>query len=111
MFENRESFYKSKEWQNLLTNLKLERTNQEGKLICEYCGKEIAKKYDCIGHHKIPLNNNNINDYTISLNPDNIMLIHFKCHNAEHHRFGFELPKKVYIVYGAPCSRQINMGK
>ena len=32
------------------------------------------------------------------------MLIHFKCHNKVHHRFGYELPKKVYIVYGSPCA-------
>lgn len=104
MFANPHELYKSKEWQKLLEELKLERTNQEGHLICEYCGKEIVKAYDCIGHHKIPLNNANVNDYNISLNKDNIMLIHFKCHNAVHHRFGYELPKKVYIVYGSPCS-------
>ena len=104
MFENPHDLYKSKEWQQLLENLKLERVNEEGKLICEYCGEEIVKAYDCIGHHKIPLNNINVNDYNISLNPENIMLIHFKCHNKVHHRFGYELPQKVYIVYGSPCS-------
>ena len=104
MFANPHELYKSKEWQKLLEELKLERTNKDGQLICEYCGKEIVKTYDCIGHHKIPLNNVNVNDYNISLNKDNIMLIHFKCHNAVHHRFGYELPKKVYIVYGSPCS-------
>ena len=105
MFETPHDLYKSKEWQDLLQTLKLDRINEEGKLICEHCGKEIVKGYDCIGHHKIPLNSSNVNDYNISLNPDNIMLIHFKCHNAVHNRFGFELPKKVYIVYGSPCSR------
>lgn len=98
------SFYKTKEWQSLLQNLKLERVNDKGELLCEYCGKEIIKAYDCIGHHKIPLNEANVNDYNISLNPDNIMLIHFKCHNAVHNRFGYELPQKVFIVYGSPCS-------
>lgn len=104
MFSSPHDLYKSKEWQNLLEDLKLERVNAEGKLICEHCGEEIVKAYDCIGHHKIPLNNMNVNDYSISLNPDNIMLIHFKCHNKVHHRFGYELPKKVYIIYGSPCS-------
>ena len=104
MFENPHDLYKSKEWQQLLENLKLERENEEGKLICEFCGEEIVKAYDCIGHHKIPLNNINVNDYNISLNPENIMLIHFLCHNKVHHRFGYELPQKVYIVYGSPCS-------
>ena len=98
------NFYKSKEWLRLLQQLKLERVNEQGKLLCEYCGKEIVKAYDCIGHHKIPINEINANDYNISLNPDNIMLIHFNCHNKVHHRFGYELPQKVYIVYGSPCA-------
>jgi len=104
MFQNFHDLYKSKEWEKLLENLKLERVNKDGKLICEYCGEEIVKEYDCIGHHKVPLNNINVNDYNISLNPKMIMLIHFKCHNKVHHRFGYELPKKVYFVYGSPCS-------
>ena len=48
MFENAHDLYKSKEWQNLLKNLRLERVNDEEKLICEYCGEEIVKAYDCI---------------------------------------------------------------
>lgn len=98
------NFYKSKEWEQLLERLKLERVNSEGDLLCEHCGKVIIKKYDCIGHHKIELTDINVNDYNISLNPDNIMLIHFKCHNQIHERFGYERPRKVYIVYGSPCS-------
>ena len=104
MFSSPHDLYKSKEWQDLLEDLKLARVNEEGKLICEHCGEEIVKAYDCIGHHKIPLNNMNVNDYSISLNPEMIMLIHFKCHNKVHNRFGYELPKKVYIIYGSPCS-------
>ena len=97
------TFYKSKEWLNLLQVLKLERVNAEGKLICEHCGKELVKAYDIIGHHVIELNDTNVNDYNISLNPDNIQLIHFKCHNQIHERFGY-FNQKVYIVYGSPCS-------
>ena len=66
MFENPHDLYKSKEWQQLLENLKLERVNEEGKLICEYCGEKIVKAYDCIGHHKIPLNNINVNPFPMS---------------------------------------------
>lgn len=97
------TFYKSSEWKSLLQLLKLERVNEEGKLICEHCGKEMIKAYDIIGHHKIELNSNNVNDVNISLNPENIALIHFKCHNEIHERFGFE-KQKVYIVYGSPLS-------
>lgn len=98
-----DTFYKSKEWLSLLEQLKLERVNSEGELICAYCGKPIVKKYDCIGHHVDELTNANVNDYRISLNPDKIMLIHHKCHNKIHERFGY-LKQKVYIVYGSPCS-------
>lgn len=98
------NFYKSKEWEDLLEQLKLGRVNSEGEILCEYCHKPIVKKYDLIGHHKIELTDANVNDYDISLNPNNIMLIHFKCHNQIHERFGYEQPKKVYLVYGSPCS-------
>ena len=101
---NLDTFYKSKEWEQLLQSLKLERTNKKGELICEYCNKPLIKKYDIIGHHKQELTETNVNDYNISLNPDNIMLIHFKCHNIIHNRFGYEKPRKVYIVYGSPCA-------
>lgn len=98
------NFYKSKEWLNLLEKLKLERVNDNGELICEYCGKPITLKYDCIGHHVIHLTEANVNDYNISLNPNNIVLIHHKCHNIIHERFEGNRPKHVYIVYGSPCS-------
>lgn len=98
-----ENFYKSKQWWSLLDRLKIERLNEHGELICEYCGKPINKKYDCIGHHKIELTEDNVNDVAVSLNPDNIKLIHFKCHNKIHQRFdGF--CQQVYLVYGSPCS-------
>ena len=98
-----DNFYKSDEWISLLNVLKLERVSSDNLLYCEYCNKPIVKKYDCIGHHKIELTNINVNDYNISLNPENIMLIHHKCHNIIHQRFeGFK--QTVYIVYGSPCS-------
>ena len=65
------SFYRSKPWIDLMTVIRLERGN-----ICEHCGKPIVKKYDAIGHHKIELTEENVEDANISLNPDNIMLVH-----------------------------------
>lgn len=98
------TFYKSKEWENLIAILRLERINKEnGILYCEHCGKPLIHKYDIIAHHKIELTEANVNDVNISLNPDNIVLIHFKCHNEIHMRFGYE-QQKVYIVYGSPLS-------
>lgn len=97
------NFYKSDEWRNLLDILKDERS-VEGVLYCEHCGKPIVKAYDCIGHHKIELTEQNVNDYSVSLNPDNVMLVHHRCHNMIHERFGYVKPKQVYLVYGPPCS-------
>ena len=97
------NFYKSKEWQFLLRQIKLERVSEDGVLYCEHCGNPMTKAYDIIGHHKEELTEANVNNLEISLNPDNISLVDFICHNKIHERFGF-LQQKVYIVYGSPCS-------
>jgi len=98
-----ENFYKSDEWRGLRAMLMQERTNADGEIICAHCGKPIVKSYDCIGHHKIHLTDENVNDYRISLNPELVELIHFKCHNKEHKRFEGNR-QEVYLVYGSPCS-------
>lgn len=96
-------FYKSKEWEKLIEILKLERVDSSGQIICGYCGGVISKKYDCIGHHMEELTEQNVNDPQIALNPENVMLVHFSCHNKIHRRFeGFY--QQVYLVYGPPCS-------
>lgn len=107
-----DNFYKSDEWKAFIATLKIARVNDEGVIICEHCGKPIINKYDCIGHHKIHLTNKNVNDFNISLNPDNVILIHHRCHNQIHNRWtgwdgtkGHTFKKKrVYLVYGPPCS-------
>lgn len=99
-----DNFYQSKEWISLVAQLRIDRVNSEGELLCEYCNKPIITKYDCIGHHKIALTDNNVTDYNISLNEENIMLVHHKCHNRIHERFCGMKRKEVYLVYGAPCS-------
>lgn len=97
------NFYRSKKWERLIEVIKLERVNEDGEVICEHCGRAITKKYDCIGHHVIELDESNVNDPEIALNPENIKLVHFKCHNDIHQRFsGYK--KQVWLVYGAPCS-------
>lgn len=100
---NLNTFYQSKPFRKLVDALRLERTNEDGVLICERCGKPINRKYDCIAHHVIELNEDNVNDYNVSLNPDNIKLIHLRCHNEEHQRFG-GFHQDVYLVYGSPCA-------
>lgn len=89
-----------------MKSLRDERAQPDGTVICEHCGKPIVKAYDCIGHHMQELTDDNVDDVTISLNPDNVMLIHFRCHNEIHRRFGYNVrrQKKVFIVWGSPCS-------
>ncbi len=98
------SFYRSKDWQKLRDVIIAERMARDGDLICEYCHKAIVNRYDCIAHHKNILTSSNVNDYEVSLNPDNIQLVHHACHNQIHERFGYMPEKKVFIVWGSPCS-------
>lgn len=98
------TFYRSDEWQKLIAALKQERTNSDGFLICEHCGKPILKPYDAIAHHLQELTEENVNDYSISLNPENLAFVHHACHNRIHDRFEHRTMRQVFIVYGAPLS-------
>lgn len=97
------TFYRSKEWKNLLAQLKIERLNNKGEVICEYCGKPITRAYDIIGHHKEELTEENVNDFNVSLNPDNIAFVHHRCHNYIHNKLGYAV-RGVFLVYGAPLA-------
>lgn len=97
------NFYRSDEWENLLKVLKLERVDSQKNIICAHCGRPIIKAYDCIGHHVTELTEENYTDANISLNPDNIQLIHHKCHNIIHNKLGYA-QRQVFIVYGSPLS-------
>jgi hypothetical protein len=97
------NFYRSKEWESLLKILKLEKVDANGYIVCEHCGKPIVRAYDCIGHHKIYLTEENYTDVNISLNPYNIALVHHHCHNIIHDKLGYS-SRQVYIVYGSPLS-------
>lgn len=100
-----DTFYKSKEWVNLIKSIRLERVNSDGDVICEECGEPIVRAYDCIGHHKEELTEQNVNDAMVSLNPDNIRLVHHRCHNRIHKKFYYgEDTRQVYLVYGSPLS-------
>lgn len=97
------NFYKSKQWQKLLAVIKMDRVNEDGQIICDYCGKPIVNKYDCIGHHTIFLTEENVNDSDISLNPDLIQLVHHRCHSRIHNKLGYT-KREVFMVYGSPLS-------
>lgn len=104
MFNSTTHFYKSDEWERFRLMVIDDRKTDEGLVICEHCGQPILKPYDLILHHVDPITNENVNDYNISLNPENIMIVHHKCHNEIHERFGTFPSRHIYLVYGAPCS-------
>lgn len=107
VYKTASEFYTSKEWRGLRELLMNERVNEQGEIICAECGKPIVKQYDCIAHHVNEITAQNLNDPSVTLNPENILLVHMTCHNAIHNRFGGRLKswqRKVYYVYGAPCS-------
>lgn len=108
---NQKSFYRSRQWDAFRSVIIAERTDKDGFIHCAHCGKPILHKYDLIVHHKQELSEANVNDYSISLNPDNVECVCFRCHNRIHERFGFNttsapktVTKQVYIIYGSPCA-------
>lgn len=104
MFTSTEQFYKSKIWKERREQLYNERLNDKGELLCHHCGQPIVLKYDAILHHLIELTEENMNDWSISLADDNLVWLHFNCHNEIHQRFGFENKREIYLVYGSPLS-------
>lgn len=105
MFTSLQQFYNSQEWRQLRQMLIAERVNpDDGILYCQHSGKPLLNSFDIVAHHIKPLTMQNVNDYSISLNPDNILLVSQQAHNEIHARFGYCAQRKVYIVHGAPCS-------
>ena len=103
------TFYSSKEWLAFRDIVIHNRLNEEGISICEHCHKPIVKAYDLILHHIEELTEDNVNDVAISLNEDNIQIVHFGCHNKIHDRLGLSGDsKKVYLVYGPPLCGAID---
>ncbi len=114
-YENTGQFYRGDDWANCKAQVTLERL-KDGILYCEHCGKPILKNFNpnkrnnskaIVYHHIIYLTNNNVNDASISINPKNIMVLHWQCHNEVHERFigiAQKIERKVYLITGAACS-------
>ncbi len=104
-FQTLSQFYNSTEWRKFRQLLIAERTNKsDGMLYDEFSGKPLLKSYDIVLHHKTPLTMQNVNDASISLNPENILIVSQKSHNEIHSRFGYCAERKVYYVYGSACA-------
>lgn len=96
------AFYTGKPWRELSFTLK---TAAHGK--CQRCGTIVEDMKYLIGHHKVELTEENVDDPSVSLNPVLIEIICLTCHNKEHRRFGHV--KRVFIVWGSPMSGKSTM--
>ena len=103
MFNNLNEFYHSSEWLKFREVLILERTGSDGFVRDEVTKKPILKRYDIILHHIEPLTEENVFDYNISLNPENIMIVSHRTHNKIHDKLGHSR-REVFVVYGSPLS-------
>jgi hypothetical protein len=104
MFTSLAQFYNSDEWKNTRAKIIDERQDENGFVRCEHSGVILNNSYEIIAHHIKPLTMDNVNDFAVSLNPSNIMLVSHRAHNEIHARFGHCTERKIYYVYGAPCS-------
>lgn len=96
-------FYRSKEWRDFREVIIAQRTAEDGFVYDEITGKRIVKPYDIILHHIQELTIDNVNDASVSLNPDNIQIVSFRTHNEIHNRYGY-YTRHVYLVYGCPLA-------
>ena len=104
MMDKLHAFYCSQSWRDLSYNLKIARGGK-----CERSGEVFTDLSQLVAHHKVELNEDNVDDPMIALNPDLIEIISFKEHNKEHRRFGNS--HNVYIVYGSPLSGKTTLVK
>ena len=63
----------------------------------------MADTSKLIAHHIQELTPETVTDASVALNPANVELVCFDCHNKAHKRYG-QGTHHVYLVYGAPCS-------
>lgn len=97
-------FYKSKPWRTFREIIINERGNK-----CQECGKVITESKFLQIHHIEELTPINIDDTSITLNPDNVIVVCQECHNKIHNRWSKGVVRKkkargIYIVYGPPMS-------
>ncbi len=87
----RKDFYNSKVWKQVRKTIWLKQN-----LLCNRCGKPVyidglseylpkEKRRTGIVHHKIWLDNTNIQDDNITINEDNLIGVCKECHENIHH--------------------------
>lgn len=112
MWNTIKEFYNSKEWQQLRLSFIFERSlKSNGKILCESCGRELKGSGEAEVDHIKELTLENVNDYSISLNPENMKVLCHRCHDIKHERFGTKKSRSIYIVYGPPLSGKVSYVK
>lgn len=76
-------FYHSRSWQNTRAFV-WDRAHG----MCERCLEAGETKPADVVHHKIPLSPTNMDDPTISLNPENLIALCHDCHTEVHKKLG-----------------------
>jgi len=99
-------FYSSKKWRKFRETIIAQRGNR-----CEKCGNRIAVAKEIVIHHIKEIDETNVDDAMVSLNPDNVMVVCHSCHNKIHPRGAASYTtdkdlqvQQVFIVYGPPLS-------
>jgi 5-methylcytosine-specific restriction protein A len=69
-------FYSSKKWLKVRDFIKM-----RDNMICQSCGEFVTGKY--IVDHKKQLTLENVTDWEIAYNPDNLQLLCLECHNSK----------------------------
>lgn len=80
-------FYKSRQWQRAR-----EYVLKRDRYLCVKCGNPAEEV-----HHKEHLNESNINDPEIALNPDNLQSLCKDCHFREHAQKRDEAVREGYM--------------
>ena len=97
------SFYKSKRWQDCRQSFIAERMLVDGGL-CQLC----KERHGFIVHHKIMINESNINNPDVTLNYDNLLYVCKKCHDdLPGHGIGGCAPKNIFLMR-AECSDRLS---
>lgn len=89
-------FYRTDLWLNFRKQFIADRLARDGELRDDYTG-QVLLGGDAILHHKVFLTEDNVNDFSISLNPDNIALVSHETHQRIHDKFNCN-ERKIYIT-------------
>ncbi|AUD65398.1 hypothetical protein BK011_06730 [Tenericutes bacterium MZ-XQ] len=90
-------FYTSRTWRSFREVVIIENGG-----VCNRCHKVFTDTSQLEVHHIKHLKGSDYDDYSKSLNKDNVEVICHKCHNEEHGRFITH--KEVILVFGPPLS-------